>query len=247
MNAFYTDLADLWPLISPVEDYADEAAEIARVLQAVHPTARTLLELGSGGGHVASYLRGIYTMTLTDLAAPMLDVSRRLNPGCEHIVGDMRTMRLGRTFDIVFAHDAVDYMTTESDLAAAIATALAHCAPGGVAVFLPDAVAERFDPSSDHGGADGPDGRGVRYLEWSHDPDTTDTEGQAEYAFLVRDRDGHVRVVHETHRFGLFPERVWRRLFAEAGFEVEVVEERTDDDRQPRLLFVGRRPGPSGS
>ena len=41
----------------------------------------------------------------------MLELSRTLNPDCEHLEGDMRTLRLGRTFDAVLIHDAVMYMT----------------------------------------------------------------------------------------------------------------------------------------
>ena len=51
-------------------------------------------------------------MTLVDLSAEMLEVSRQLNPECEHIQGDMRTIRLGRQYDAVLVHDAVDYVTT---------------------------------------------------------------------------------------------------------------------------------------
>ena len=36
-------------------------------------------------------------MTLVDLSEEMLAVSRELNPECEHLQGDMRTLRLGRT------------------------------------------------------------------------------------------------------------------------------------------------------
>ena len=99
---------------------------------------REVLELGSGGGHVALHLKQRFAMTLVDLSEDMLAVSRRLNPECEHLQGDMRTVRLGRTFDAVFVHDAVDYMTTEADLRRAIETAFAHCRPGGIAVFVPD-------------------------------------------------------------------------------------------------------------
>ena len=67
----------------------------------------------------------------------------------------MRTVRLGRTFDCVFVHDAVCYMTTEHDLRAAIATAAAHCRPGGVVLMAPDYVRETFRPGTDHGGHDG--------------------------------------------------------------------------------------------
>ena len=37
------------------------------------------------------------------------------------------------SFDAVFVHDAVVYMTTEADLALAIKTAFVHCRPGGIA------------------------------------------------------------------------------------------------------------------
>ena len=50
-----------------------------------------------------------FTCTLSDLSPQMLSLSRTLNPGCEHVLGDMRTLRLGRTFDAVFVHDAVMY------------------------------------------------------------------------------------------------------------------------------------------
>src|SRR5262245_2014986 len=49
----YTDLARWWPLISPPEDYAEEAAEAARHLRAAAIPVREVLELGSGGGHNA--------------------------------------------------------------------------------------------------------------------------------------------------------------------------------------------------
>jgi hypothetical protein len=83
----------------------------------------------------------------------------------------------------------------------------------------------------------------VRYLEWAWDPDHTDTWTLTEYAFLLRDTDGTVRVVHETHHTGLFSRDVWLHLLAEAGFEPETVTEQTTEERMPRELFVGHRRG----
>lgn len=245
---FYGDLAPWWPLISPPEEYAEEAGFIATVLDSAARPVQEVLELGSGGGHNAVHLKARFAMTLVDLSAEMLDVSRRLNPECTHHRGDMRTIRLGRTFDAVFVHDAVDYMTTRDDLRQAIETACTHCRPGGLAVFLPDDTAESFEESSDHGGNDAsrdgglPAARGVRYLEWNWDPDPSDSWALTEYAFLLRDTDGSVRAVHETHRIGVFGRDVWLRAMTDAGFDVETREEETTEDRPPRLLFVGRRP-----
>jgi SAM-dependent methyltransferase len=238
----YADLAPWWPLISPPEEYEEEAAFAARVLgQAARPV-REVLELGSGGGHLASHLRPRFSMTLVDASSQMLEVSRRLNPGCPHIAGDMRTIRLGRDFDAVFVHDAVGYMTSEADLRQVAATAFAHCRPGGVAVFVPDHTAETYQPGTGYGGTDGADGRGARYLEWAWDPDPADTWTLTEYAFLLREPGGAVRAVHETHRLGLFGRATWLRLLEDAGFRARAITEETSEDRQPRELFAGAVP-----
>lgn len=239
---FYGDLAPWWPLISPVEEYAEEAALAATLLASAAIPVREVLELGSGGGHNAAYLKARFAMTLVEPSADMLAVSRRLNPECDHHLGDMRTVRLGRAFDAVFVHDAVAYMTDEADLARAIETARAHTRAGGVAVFIPDHIAETFEERTEHGGADGPDGRAARYLEWTRDPDPGDSTILTEYALLLRDADGTVQTVHETHRTGVFPRDTWLRLLAEAGLSPDAVTEQTTEDRTPREIFVAHRP-----
>ena len=239
---FYADLATWWPLISPPEDYAEEAEFFASVLIGAGIPGREVLELGSGGGSNAVHLKAHFALTLVDLSAGMLAVSRRLNPDCTHHQGDLRTVRLGRRFDAVFVHDAIDYMTTEADLRLALETASAHVRPGGVALFAPDHITETYEPDSDCGGSDGADGRGARYLEWSGDPDPDDGCVVTEYAFLLRQADGTVEVIHESHRTGVFSRSCWLALLAETGFRPEVVIERTSEDRTPRELFLARRP-----
>jgi SAM-dependent methyltransferase len=241
-HRFYGDLAEWWPLISPAEEYEEEAAYAAGVLATASIPVHEVLELGSGGGHNAVHLAARFALTLVDLSDRMLDVSRRLNPACHHVQGDMRTVRLGRSFDAVFVHDAVDYMTTEDDLGRAMETAFVHCRPGGLAVFLPDQTTETFEPSSDHGGSDAADGRGVRYLDWTWDPDPDDTSMLTEYAFLLRHADGTIEAVHETHRLGLFSREEWLRLLADAGFRPDTFPEETTEERTPRDVFVGHRP-----
>lgn len=96
----YGELAPWFHLLTPPEEYAGEAASVLRLLrQQVDGPLGTLLELGSGGGNIASHLRHELRLTLTDLSPAMLELSRKINPGIEHVVGDMRSLRLGRTFD----------------------------------------------------------------------------------------------------------------------------------------------------
>lgn len=239
---FYRELARWWPLISPVEEYAQEAAEFQRLLTQLAPNARDLLELGCGGGHNAFYLKQRYRLTLSDLSPDMLELSRTLNPQCEHCLGDMRTLRLGRTFDIVFVQDAIDYMCSEQELAAALATAFAHCKPGGLALFVPDETTETYESDTSCGGSDAVDGSGARYLAWSYDSDPSDGMTTTEYAFVLRERDGAVFSIAETHNSGLHSCETWLRLLAERGFVAEMHTEQTDEPRAPRRMFVGRRP-----
>ena len=219
----YTEFATWYHLLTAPEDYVEEADFYWNCfLEAAAPPPRTLLELGSGGGNMAlHYKQHLDTVVLTDLSVPMLALSRTINPELEHIQGDMRTLRLGRTFDAVFVHDAIMYLTTEDDIRQAIETAYAHLRPGGVAVFAPDFVKETFKPSTDHGGHDG-EGRALRYLEWGFDPDPTDTTCFTDFTYVLREGDGPPTCEQDRHIIGLFSREVWLRLFAEVGFQVTI-------------------------
>ena len=232
----YRELASWFHLLTSPADYAEEAEFSLKVLMESSPSPiRTLLELGSGGGNNASHMKAHLEMTLVDLSSGMLELSRKLNPECEHIHGDMRTIRLGRTFDAVFVHDAIMYMTTEEALREAIATAFVHCKVGGVVLFMPDAVVETFVPLTTHGGHDGDD-RGVRYIEWTFDSDPSDTTYTVDFSYLLREGRGEVRVVHDHHVFGIFSRDTWLQLVREAGFVGRLVP-----DPWGREVFAGRR------
>ena len=201
---------------------------------------RRVLELGSGGGNSAFHLKRWFELTLTDRSPDMLDLSRRLNPECEHLQGDMRSLRLEREFDGVFVHDAVMYMASEEDLRATIATAVAHCRPGGVLLFLPDCVAETFYEYEHDGGHDGEDGRSLRYHEVVTDPDPKDSTYQVAFEVRLRDAAGSERLERETHTYGLFQIADWMRWLTEAGLRAEAIRSDLGGDDVPNSYqFVG--------
>ena len=236
----YNELADWFHLLTHPRDYAEEAADYVRLIQGACPEARTLLELGAGGGNNASHMKRHFTCTLTDLSPRMLEVSRSINPECEHIQGDMRELRLGRQFDAVFVHDAVEYMTSLDDLSRAVQTAYAHTREGGVALFVPDGTSETFVPYADHGGHDGPDGRAMRYLEWTLAPEPGETCYEVHFACLLRE-GSDVRVVHDRHRHALFTREDWREVVESAGFTLATPPlDKTIHETQ--AVFLGSRP-----
>ena len=246
-HSLYEDLVDWYGLLDARENHAEEVAVYDKLLEeAVEGSYRTFLELGAGAGNNGYYFRRRRACTLTDLSAAMLERSRAQNPECEHIVGDMRTMRLEREFDAVFVHDAVVYMLDEEDLPRAAETAFVHTRPGGAALFAPDIIRDTFREFHEDDAADGDDGRAMRYIAWVTDPDPDDSTYQVDYAFLLRDGDG-VRSVHETHDEGLFSKAVWIRILSAVGFEVETrarpLDESESESPYCSEVFLCRRPG----
>lgn len=239
MERLYTDLVSLYPQVSVRSAYAAEAAQISRAIRRKlsSRTKRrkpTLLELGVGAGHLLSHMTVDFDAVAVDLVPEMLEYSRTINPSVEHVVGDMKSVRLGRTFDATMIHDAIHYMLTKDDLLAAMRTCHAHLKRGGVAVFVPGYVKETFlEGDVSHALRLHAHGE-LGYVAQTHDHDPDDST--YELTFLLPRRDGpRVTVEQDRHTCGLFPTATWMRLLDEAGF----------DARRPRALS-GRaiRPSP---
>lgn len=225
----YSELVPWYPLVDPPEDHEDETlcfqAAFERV---VSPRPETLLELGAGAGNNALHLKRRFTCTLADLSPDMQALSRKQNPDCEHVLGDMRTLRLNRTFDVVLVHDAIMYMLTEEDLFAAAQTAFVHTRPGGAAIFAPDCLRETFRDTTETLTEDR-GGRSLRALMWTWDPHPEDGTYQVDFAFLLREGDT-VKAVHDRHVEGLFTRESWNRVLTRAGFRVEPLKRPLGDD-----------------
>jgi SAM-dependent methyltransferase len=231
----YETLAPWYHLIDPPEDHEPEATGYRALVERAVPEARSLLELGSGAGNNASFLKARYRCALIDLSEPMLALSRARNPECEHVRGDMRTVRLERTFDAVLAHDAIMYMTSRDDLLAAARTARAHLEPDGAALFAPDCVRETFEESAEEIGAED-----LRGLMWTWDPDPADERYRVDFAFMLRER-GEVRALHDRHEEGVFSRATWAELLAQAGFE-RIEHVMPGPTGRPGELFLARAP-----
>jgi SAM-dependent methyltransferase len=213
----YDELAQWWPLMSPPSEYEEEAADIARLLcPAPSPGRLRVLELGSGGGHLASHLKAQFDLTLLDRSPQMLELSRKLNPECRQVQGDMRNARLDEHFDAVLIFDAVSHLSDIADLRAALQTARAHLPPGGIGVFCPDWTSECFRAETTTGGSDGAD-RGMRYIEWTH-PEIEGTVYTSDIVYLLLERGKPLRIEHDRVELGLFSRAQWLGLFSQVGF-----------------------------
>ena len=238
-HRLYHDLSYLWPLFSPPDEYADEAEVYLQVLGSkLGPGPHSILELGVGGGHLLSHLTGEYDAVAVDISEDMLSLSRRLNPTVKHHVGDMRSIRLNARFAAVLIHDAIDYMLTEDDVEAALATVRAHLRSGGILLAAPDWFRETYPGKhtmtwhQDHGN--------ITLDVAEHLPDIAPNNTVVDSTFIYTLREGdRVTVEHDPHTTGLFPRDTWVRLIQEAGFDVEFVDMPACEGGYGGNLFVG--------
>ena len=238
-NRLYGDLAFLWPLISPPEDHADEARLWRDVLRSkLGPGKHEILELGVGGGHNLSHLAGEFQATGIDSSQEMLDLSAKLNPNICHHLGDMRSVRLGRTFKAVLVHDAISYMLTADDLRSTFSTARAHLEPGGALVVAPEWFSETFIGTSVLHWNRKKGDMEITVIEYLHDPDPADSTIESVFFYILKER-GSLRIEQDRHVTGLFPEATWLELMKEAGFVVEKHSYPPHDGGYGGCLLVG--------
>jgi SAM-dependent methyltransferase len=139
-TALFADYARYYDLLYKDKDYAAEAEYVAGLIRKFHPSARSILELGSGTGIHAIHLakRG-YDVTGIDLSYDMINIARSNVEASPHPIfleGDIRKIRLSKSFDAVIAlFHVISYQTTNEDVTAAFKTARQHLNPGGIFIF----------------------------------------------------------------------------------------------------------------
>jgi len=237
----YDDLAWLWPMwgdaIGEYTDWCDFVTGLIRKYSARE--AKTILNLGCGGGKNAFNLKRDFQVTGIDISETMLAQAAELNPECEFIQADMRTCSLGREFDCVLIDDSVSYMASRSELAAAFQVAHRHLRLGGVMVVSPDDTTETFEQNrtrvSHAESRTKPDNIDVVFIENDYDPDPEVETYEGTMVYLIRE-DGKLRVETDRHVLGLFPLEAWRGTLRETGFEIH--EARYDESPNDTPTFA---------
>jgi SAM-dependent methyltransferase len=229
-NRLYRDLAWLWPLWEDVEAYRSESELFGRLIRKhANIKARTLLDMGCGGGKNAYQLKRHFDVTGIDKSVSMLANARKLNPECDFHRRDMRNFDLEHQFDSVFINDAITYMKTKQELLKVFHMAYKHLTPGGVMISYPDRCKERFKQNETTVWTSRHDDVDLTFIENDYDPNPKDQTYESTFVYLIRKR-GRLKVEHDLHICGLFGLDVWRRLLGRAGFEVAEVENREFGD-----------------
>ena len=137
--------SEFYNLLYLDKDYAAEADYVATTVRSAVPTARSILELGSGTGRHGRLLAAMgFNVHGIERSPEMVSLAQSdhgpvsAEKGgaftCE--VGDICGINLGRTFDAVISlFHVISYQTTNDALEAVFRVAAQHLAPGGVFAF----------------------------------------------------------------------------------------------------------------
>lgn len=137
---FRADYARLYDAMYGSKDYSRECDAVEGAVRRYGDggTYRALLDVGCGTGSHSIPLAGRgYEVTGVDLSPDMVELARRKaaerGVTASFTTGDMRTVSLGRAFDVVVIMFAVlGYCITDADVAAALANVRRHLRPGGL-------------------------------------------------------------------------------------------------------------------
>jgi len=226
----YDDLAWIWPIISPPEDYVDETAEaVESIRRHADIAVERVINLGCGGGHNDFSLKKEFQVTGVDISETMLALARALNPEVTYVRGDMRSVRLGARFDAVTIFDSINYMRTVDSLRAAFTTAYSHLKPGGVFVTYVEECRERFRQNKTTSLTNRRDDVEITLIENYYDPDPDDTWYECTLIYLIR-RGGELTVETDCHLLGLFPLTTWLEEMKAVGFKVHQRQSTVPDE-----------------
>lgn len=222
--------ASYYDLLYRDKDYQGEVDYLHALISQRLPSARAVLNLGSGTGrHDRLLAEKGYKVTGVDLSQQMVDIATASVEGSSlpvnFVCGDAREVRLEDRFDVVLSlFHVFSYQTSNQDLRKALVTAFEHLNPGGYLMFdcwygpgvLSDPPVVRVKRLEDE------TVRVTRLAEPVHHPSENIIDVNYELQFQAP--GGPVKVTREKHRMRyLFVPEV--KLLADlVGFEVESFE-----------------------
>ena len=212
----FTESAELYDAIYSFKDYAAESAQLATLVRAARPQARTLLDVGCGTGeHVRRLIaQHGFTADGLDVDPRLLDIARRKSPGARFFAADMSDFTLETRYDaVVCLFSSIAYLVSLDRVQRALSCCRAHLVPGGVMLIEP-----WFQPGVLQGG-------GV----FRHTADVGDTRvertsraeidgrlSRLHFDYRIEGPNG-IREASETHDLGLFTVDEMQEAFTAAG------------------------------
>jgi SAM-dependent methyltransferase len=217
----FTESAELYDAVyRSFKDFEAEAAAVAAIVKARHPSAHAILDIACGTAEHATYLRNAHGFSVDglDIDPGLLAIARAKLPGSTFFESDMATFEIGRQFDVILClFSAIGYLKTLERVTSALIRFRRHLRPGGVAIVEP-----WFEPGILQ------EGPGTeRHAELGATRVTRSARIRVENRISLLDftyrieQFGETRVLEERHELGLFARDEMLGCFSDAGLSAE--------------------------
>lgn len=136
MTAVFDSYGTYYNLLYRDKDYRAETNYVVQTLKKFGGNVKSILEFGSGTGiHGRLLAQTGYQVTGVELS-PQMVARASVIPGFSIQQGDIRQVRLNRTFDAAISlFHVMSYQVGNADILAALNSAAVHLKPGGVFIF----------------------------------------------------------------------------------------------------------------
>lgn len=138
MSEVFLDYAKYYDLLYKEKDYKSEAEFIISLIKKHAPHAKTILNLGCGTGKHDSYLaKAGYQVTGLDFSEEMIKIAKsNKTENCEFIVGDARSFKFDKKFDVIISlFHVFSYQTSNADAVGFLQTIRNLLTDNGISIF----------------------------------------------------------------------------------------------------------------
>jgi ubiquinone/menaquinone biosynthesis C-methylase UbiE len=132
-------LAKYYDRIYSFKDYLDEAVRLQNlIIKYSESGGNSLLDVACGTGLHLKYLKDDFSCTGVDVSKSMLKIARKNAKGVTFKEADMKTLRLGKQFDVITCLlSSIGYVKTSARLEKTIRNFSKHLKKGGLALIEP--------------------------------------------------------------------------------------------------------------
>jgi ubiquinone/menaquinone biosynthesis C-methylase UbiE len=135
----HNKLAKYYDRVYSFKDYLDEAVRLQNlIIKYLESGGNSLLDVACGTGLHLKHLKDDFLCTGVDVSKGMLKIARKNAKGVTFKEADMKTMRLGKQFDVILCLlSSIGYVKTAASLEKTIWNFSKHLKKGGLALIEP--------------------------------------------------------------------------------------------------------------
>ena len=231
----YDKLAKYYDRIYSFRDYLDEAVRIQNlIIKYLETGGNTLLDIACGTGMHLKHLKDDFSCTGVDTSKTMLKIARKNAKGVTFKEADMKTLKLGKQFDIVTCLlSSIGYVRNYSNLERTIRNFSKHLKKGGLALIEPSHANSFYVKGEPRITIyDGKDAKIARI----NVPKIRQATAVLDMHILIAERGKDAKYFVDRHELGLFGINNTLKIMKDAGLKSKYLKNGLMSGRE---LFIG--------